>query len=105
MPAEWGGLTIFTVRGFTTGEFNRNGLPINLYNDNNMAQLRFEHFLNDNWTMRGGFQWLDGTLQGNAVEANGVATDGRTLGRNHLVDEPASIRSPWPRLPNEQCAN
>ena len=25
---------------------------------------------------------LDGSLQGNAVEANGVAADGRTLGRN-----------------------
>ncbi|WP_433766227.1 TonB-dependent siderophore receptor [Pseudomonas putida] len=53
-----------------------------LHNDNNMAQLRFEHFLSDNWTLGGGFQWLDGTLQGNAVEANGVAADGRTLGRN-----------------------
>lgn len=53
-----------------------------LHNDNNMAQLRFEHVLDDNWTLGGGFQWLDGTLQGNAVEANGVAADGRTLGRN-----------------------
>jgi iron complex outermembrane receptor protein len=53
-----------------------------LHNDNNMAQLRFEHLLSDNWTLGGGFQWLDGTLQGNAVEANGVAADGRTLGRN-----------------------
>ena len=42
-----------------------------LHNDNNMAQLRFEHLLNDNWTLGGGFQWLDGTLQGNAIEANG----------------------------------
>jgi iron complex outermembrane receptor protein len=53
-----------------------------LHNDNNMAQLRFEHFLNDNWTLGGGTQFLDGSLQGNAIEANGVATDGRTLGRN-----------------------
>lgn len=53
-----------------------------LHNDNNMAQLRFEHFLNDNWTLGGGFQWLDGTLAGNAVEANGIGADGRTLGRN-----------------------
>jgi iron complex outermembrane receptor protein len=53
-----------------------------LHNDNNMAQLRFEHLLNENWTLAGGFQWLDGTLQGNAIEANGVAADGRTLGRN-----------------------
>jgi iron complex outermembrane receptor protein len=53
-----------------------------LHNDNNMAQLRFEHLLNENWTLAGGFQWLDGTLQGNAIEANGVADDGRTLGRN-----------------------
>ncbi|KPA91800.1 TonB-dependent siderophore receptor [Pseudomonas asplenii] len=53
-----------------------------LHNDNNMAQVRFEHLLNENWTLGGGFQWLDGTLQGNAVEANGIGTDGRTLGRN-----------------------
>jgi iron complex outermembrane receptor protein len=53
-----------------------------LHNDNNMAQLRFEHMLNDDWTLGGGVQWLDGSLKGNAVEANGIADDGRTLGRN-----------------------
>ncbi|WP_348749857.1 TonB-dependent siderophore receptor [Pseudomonas rhodesiae] len=56
-----------------------------LHNDNNMAQLRFEHMLNDSWTLGGGFQWLDGTLQGNAIEANGpssLGADGRTLQRN-----------------------
>lgn len=53
-----------------------------LHNDNNMAQLRFEHWLNDDWTLAGGLQWLDGSLQGNAVEANGLQADGRTLGRN-----------------------
>jgi iron complex outermembrane receptor protein len=53
-----------------------------LHNDNNMAQLRFEHLLNDNWTLAGGMQWLDGTLEGNAVEANALQADGRTLGRN-----------------------
>ncbi|PUA47121.1 TonB-dependent siderophore receptor [Pseudomonas protegens] len=53
-----------------------------LHNDNNMAQLRFDHLLNDDWTLGGGVQWLDGSLKGNAVEANGIAADGRTLGRN-----------------------
>lgn len=56
-----------------------------LHNDNNMAQLRFEHALNDNWTLGGGFQWLDGSLKGNAIEANGAGSlgaDGRTLQRN-----------------------
>lgn len=53
-----------------------------LHNDNSMAQLRFEHLLNDNWTLGSGFQWLDGTLQGNAIEANSLAADGRTLSRN-----------------------
>ncbi|PZW98235.1 iron complex outermembrane receptor protein [Pseudomonas sp. 478] len=53
-----------------------------LHNDNNMAQLRFEHMLNDDWTLGGGVQWLDGSLKGNAVEANGIADDGRTLARN-----------------------
>lgn len=53
-----------------------------LHNDNDMAQLRFEHRLNDDWTLGGGLQWLDGTLKGNAVEANGLQADNRTLGRN-----------------------
>ncbi|MFF7066136.1 TonB-dependent siderophore receptor [Pseudomonas sp. NPDC008258] len=53
-----------------------------LHNDNNMAQVRFEHLLNDNWTLAGGFQFLDGSLKGNAVEANGAPVDGRTLQRN-----------------------
>ncbi|AIR91247.1 TonB-dependent siderophore receptor [Pseudomonas cremoricolorata] len=53
-----------------------------LHNDNDMAQVRFEHSLNDNWTLGGGMQWLDGSLKGNAVEANGLQADNRTLGRN-----------------------
>ena len=53
-----------------------------LHNDNNVSQLRFEHLLNDNWKLGGGVQWLDGQLKGNAVEANGIQADGRTLGRN-----------------------
>ncbi|HCN44648.1 MAG TPA: TonB-dependent siderophore receptor, partial [Pseudomonas sp.] len=53
-----------------------------LHNDNDMAQLRFEHMLNDDWTLGGGFQYLDGSLDGNAVEANGAPADGRTLQRN-----------------------
>ena len=53
-----------------------------LHNDNDMAQLRFDHALNENWTLAGGMQLLDGSLKGNAVEANGLQADGRTLGRN-----------------------
>lgn len=53
-----------------------------LHNDNNMAQLRFEHLLNDDWTLGGGMQLLDGSLKGNAIEANSLQADGATLGRN-----------------------
>lgn len=53
-----------------------------LHNDNAMVQLRFEHQLNDDWALSGGYQFLDGSLKGNAVEANGVAADGVTLNRN-----------------------
>ncbi|WP_109513660.1 TonB-dependent siderophore receptor [Pseudomonas ovata] len=53
-----------------------------LHNDNNMGQLRFEHDLNANWTLGGGVQILDGTLQGNAVEGSRMQPDGRTLVRN-----------------------
>lgn len=54
-----------------------------LHTDTSMAQLRFEHDLNDNWKLGGGFQLLDGTMQGDAVEANGMNPDGRTLARNY----------------------
>ncbi len=53
-----------------------------LHNDNDMAQLRFTHDLDADWTLGGGVQVLDGSLSGNAIEANGLAPDGRTLGRN-----------------------
>lgn len=53
-----------------------------LHTDTNMAQLRFEHELNDNWTLGGGVQALDGTMKGNGIEANSLGADGRTLSRN-----------------------
>ncbi|MCD5995487.1 TonB-dependent receptor [Pseudomonas sp. CDFA 602] len=53
-----------------------------LHNDNNMAQVRFDHDLNADWKLGGGGQFLDGSLKGDAIEANGLAADGRTLGRN-----------------------
>ncbi|WPC06175.1 TonB-dependent siderophore receptor [Pseudomonas benzenivorans] len=53
-----------------------------LHNDNEMLQLRFEHWLNNDWTLAGGVQYLEGTLQGNAIEGNALQADGRTLGRN-----------------------
>ena len=79
------GLTRYaTQRGSASRDTNiwEKGSDNLLHNDNDMAQLRFEHFLNDDWTLAGGLQWLDGTLKGNAVEANGLQADGRTLGRN-----------------------
>ncbi|SHM70112.1 iron complex outermembrane recepter protein [Pseudomonas asturiensis] len=53
-----------------------------LHNDNNMAQIRFDHDLNADWKLGGGIQILDGSLKGDAIEANGLAADGRTQGRN-----------------------
>ncbi|MGG5289274.1 TonB-dependent siderophore receptor [Pseudomonas shirazensis] len=79
------GLTRYdTQRGSASRDTNvwEKGSDNLLHNDNNMAQLRFEHLLNDNWTLAGGMQWLDGSLKGNAVEANSLQADGRTLGRN-----------------------
>lgn len=52
-------------------------------NENATTQLRIEHQLNDQWALRGGVQYLDGTLEGGAVENNGLAADGRTVGRNY----------------------
>ncbi|WP_417779229.1 TonB-dependent siderophore receptor [Stutzerimonas xanthomarina] len=52
-------------------------------NENAMTQLRIEHLLDDQWTLRGGTQYLDGSLDGGAVENNGLAADGRTVGRNY----------------------
>lgn len=58
------------------------GTTNNLHNDNDRLQLRIEHQLNDDWSLGGGVQWLQGTLAGNGVEANSLQADGRTLGRN-----------------------
>lgn len=52
-------------------------------NENATTQLRIEHQLNDQWALRGGVQYLDGTLEGGAVENNALAADGRTVGRNY----------------------
>lgn len=79
------GLTRYpTQRGTASRDTNiwEKGSDNLLHNDNDMAQLRFEHQLNDDWTLGGGMQWLDGTLKGNAVEANELQADGHTLGRN-----------------------
>ncbi|MEB3901674.1 TonB-dependent siderophore receptor [Pseudomonas putida] len=79
------GLTRYpTQRGTASRDTNiwEKGSDNLLHNDNDMAQLRFEHQLNDDWTLGGGMQWLDGTLKGNAVEGNELQADGHTLGRN-----------------------
>jgi len=54
-----------------------------LTNQNATTQLRLEHQLDSQWMLRGGIQYLDGSLDGGAVENNGLASDGRTVGRNH----------------------
>ncbi|MBU1284171.1 MAG: TonB-dependent receptor [Gammaproteobacteria bacterium] len=54
-----------------------------LTNQNATTQLRVEHQLDDQWAVRGGVQYLDGSLDGGAVENNGLAADGRTVGRNY----------------------
>ncbi|MFV3326003.1 TonB-dependent siderophore receptor [Pseudomonas sp. NY15372] len=83
-PLDRGLTRLPTQRGTASRDTNiwEKGTDNLLHNDNNMAQLRFEHQLNDDWTLGGGMQWLDGTLKGNAVEANKLQADGHTLGRN-----------------------
>jgi len=54
-----------------------------LTNQNATTQLRLEHQLDSQWMLRGGIQYLDGSLDGGAVENNGLASDGRTVGRNY----------------------
>ncbi len=58
-----------------------------LYNDNNMAQLRVEHELGNDWKLNAGVQYLNGKLHGYAVEANGIQNDGETLSRNYNYRE------------------
>ncbi|QNX04376.1 TonB-dependent siderophore receptor [Acinetobacter seifertii] len=58
-----------------------------LYNDNNMAQLRVEHDLGNDWKLNAGVQYLNGKLHGYAVEANGIQDDGETLNRNYNYRE------------------
>ncbi|MGY4825712.1 TonB-dependent siderophore receptor [Stutzerimonas chloritidismutans] len=54
-----------------------------LTNQNATTQLRLEHQLDSQWMLRGGIQYLDGSLDGGAVENNGLAADGRTVGRSY----------------------
>ncbi|ERI54011.1 TonB-dependent siderophore receptor [Pseudomonas sp. EGD-AK9] len=60
-----------------------------LTNDNATTQLRIEHLFDDNWTLRGGVQYLDGEIHGGAVENNsnsysaGLAPGASTVGRNY----------------------
>jgi len=54
-----------------------------LTNQNATTQLRLEHQLDSQWMLRGGIQYLDGSLDGGAVENNGLAADSRTVGRNY----------------------
>ncbi|MGM3388251.1 TonB-dependent siderophore receptor [Stutzerimonas stutzeri] len=54
-----------------------------LTNQNATTQLRVEHQLSQDWALRGGVQYLDGSIDGGAVESNGIAADGRTIGRNY----------------------
>lgn len=60
-----------------------------LTNENATTQLRIEHLLTNNWTLRGGVQYLDGELYGGAVENNsnnyalGLAPGATTVGRNY----------------------
>lgn len=54
-----------------------------LTNQNATTQLRLEHQLDSQWMLRGSVQYLDGSLDGGAVENNGLAADGRTVGRNY----------------------
>lgn len=54
-----------------------------LTNQNATTQLRLEHQLDSQWMLRGGIQYLDGSLDGGAVENNDLAADGRTVGRNY----------------------
>lgn len=49
--------------------------------ENAMAQLRVEHRINNDWTLRVGGQYLGGTLAGFSVEANRLLADGRSLAR------------------------
>ena len=60
-----------------------------LTNDSATTQLRIEHLLNDNWTLRGGVQYMDGEMSGGAVENNsnsyrgGLAAGNSVVGRNY----------------------
>ncbi|WP_407926571.1 TonB-dependent siderophore receptor [Acinetobacter baretiae] len=56
-----------------------------LTNNNDMLQLRLEHDINPNWKINLGGQYLNGDLQGYAVEAYGLKpnTNGQVITRNY----------------------
>lgn len=50
-------------------------------NENAMTQLRLDHRLSNDWTLRVGGQYLGGSLTGNAIENSSLLGDGRSLVR------------------------
>ncbi len=53
----------------------------NIRNTSGLGQLRFDHRINNDWSLRGGAQYFGGTLDGRAVEPSSLLADGRTLRR------------------------
>jgi iron complex outermembrane receptor protein len=68
-------------------------------NENATLQLRMEHKLNNDWTLRLGGQYLGGTLEGYSTEASRLLADGRTLQRERRFRDYAwddlSCRPAW----------
>ena len=52
-----------------------------LRNNSGLGQLRFDHRITNDWSLRGGVQYFGGTLDGLAVEPSSLLADGRTLRR------------------------
>lgn len=52
-----------------------------ILNTSGLGQIRFDHRLNNAWSLRGGVQYFGGTLEGLAVEPSSLRPDGRTLRR------------------------
>ncbi|MBL6080054.1 TonB-dependent siderophore receptor [Belnapia sp. T18] len=50
-------------------------------NTSGLGQLRFDHRINNDWSLRGGVQYFGGNLEGRAVEPSSLLADGRTLRR------------------------
>ncbi len=67
----------------TSDSFSINEPGLDFLTKNTQLQLRFDHNLNDDWSVNGGIQYVNGSTRGYAAESRSLKSDGRKLVRQY----------------------